>query len=195
MIHYVTIVTNRRVRVFNCEEICQFFIDTLRETRERYPYKLVGYVLMPDHGHAIVNTLDDTISDWLRRVRGNSARLTLQWLRDENHIRSLSKLALTHSQKRKHTHAVWQKNPSVIDLYSEKFMRQKLSYVHMNPVRAGLCDHPAKWKWSSYHAYLPHEPGEVPIEIDWRPYWTDEELEASRIRIEQGLQNKKTPAI
>ena len=53
---------------------------------------------------------------------------------------------------------------------------QKTGYIHANPVRAGLIDHPAKWQWSSYHAHFPHETGEVAIEIDQRPYWTDEEL-------------------
>ena len=149
---------------------------------------------MPDHAHVIVNTLDDSISEWLRRVRGYSARETLSWLRNENHLRSLAKLALSKQQKRNHTHAIWQKDPSVIDLWSEKFMRQKLNYVHMNPVRAGLCDHPAKWKWSSYHAYLPHEPGDVPIEIDWRPYWTEEELKESAKRKNEKAEEKKKAA-
>ncbi|MGE3467915.1 MAG: hypothetical protein AB7J13_13405 [Pyrinomonadaceae bacterium] len=45
-----------------------------------------------------------------------------------------------------------------------------------NPVRTGLTDHPAKWRWSSYHAYFEHISGDVPIEIDKRPYWTEEEL-------------------
>jgi putative transposase len=27
-------------------------------------------------------------------------------------------------------------------------------YVEMNPVRAGLCDDPSQWKWSSYHAHV-----------------------------------------
>lgn len=27
-----------------------------------------------------------------------------------------------------------------------------LSYVVLNPVRAGLCDDPAEWQWSSYRA-------------------------------------------
>jgi len=80
-------------------------------------------------------------------------------------------------QKRQHTHSVWQKDPSVIDLWSHKFIRQKPKYLHLNPVRAGLCEHPAEWKWSSYRAYLPHRQGEVPIEVDWRAYWKDEELE------------------
>jgi hypothetical protein len=84
---------------------------------------------------------------------------------------------LANPQKRQDTHAVWQKDPSVIDLWSHRFVRQKLNYLHLNPVRAGLCEHPADWKWSSYRAYLPHKVGEVPIEIDWQAHWKDEELE------------------
>jgi putative transposase len=180
--HYVTLVTHKRVPIFRNDSACKIFVDALRETRERYPFKLVGYVLMLDHVHAIVNNRSGTISDWLRRVRGNSARRILTWLRDEGHFVSLRKLALASPQKRQHTHSVWQKNPSVIDLWSHKFIRQKLRYLHLNPVRAGLCEHPAEWKWSSYKAYLPHQQGEVPIEVDWRAYWEDEKLEAGNRR-------------
>ena len=172
--HYVTLVTFNRVPVFHSDHACEIFIRTLKEVRERYPYKLVGYVIMPDHVHAIVNRSVDTISDWLRRVRGNSARQILAWLREAGHSMSLKKLELTVPQKRRHTHAVWQKDPSVIDLWSPKFVRQKLNYLHFNAVRAGLCVHPAEWKWSSYRAYLPHDSGEVPIEVDWQAYWKEE---------------------
>ncbi len=47
--------------------------------------------------------------------------------------------------------------------------------LHLNPVRAGLCERPAHWKWSSYRAYLPHEAGEVPIEVDWQAYWKEDD--------------------
>jgi len=50
--HYVTLVTHSRVPVFRSDSACEIFVDALRETRERYPYKLIGYVLMPDHVHA-----------------------------------------------------------------------------------------------------------------------------------------------
>src|SRR5437868_9875524 len=175
--HYVTLVTYNRVPAFRSDKACEIFVNTLREVRDRFPYKLIGYVVMPDHAHAIVNTASGTISDWLRRVRGNSARSILDWLREEQHLMSLKKLELTIPQKRHHTHAVWQKDPSVIDLWSPKFIRQKLNYLHLNPVRAGLCEHPADWKWSSCRAYLPHKSGEVPIEIDWQAYWKNEDLE------------------
>ena len=180
--HYVTpLMTFNRVPVFRSEEACEFFVNVLSEVREKYPYRLISYVLMPDHVHAIVNNRSGTISDWLRRVRGNSARKILAWLREEQHLVSLKKLALAQPQKRQHTHAVWQKDPSVIDLWSHKFIRQKLNYLHLNPVRAGLCEHPADWKWSSYRAYLPHKAGEVPIEIDWQAYWKEDELEIEEV--------------
>src|SRR6266436_7706445 len=165
--HYVTLVTDNRVCVFRSDEACRIFTEVLAEVREKYPYKLIGYVLMPDHVHAIINNRTDGISDWLRRVRGNSARKILDCLREEQHTASLKKLALNPPQKRQHTHAVWQKDPSVIDLWSPRFIRQKLNYLHLNPVRADLCEHPADWKWSSCRAYLPHKADELPIEIDW----------------------------
>src|SRR5947208_10162963 len=163
--HYITSVTYNRVPVFRSDRACELFVEVLSEVRNKFPYKLIGYVIMPDHVHAIINNATGTISDRLRRVRGNS------------HLMSLKKLALNPPQKRQHTHAVWQKDPSVIDLTSPKFIRQKLNYLHLNPVRAGLCQHPADWKWSSYRAYLPHKPGDVPIEIDRRAYWKEEDLE------------------
>ena len=176
--HYVTLVTYNRVPVFRSARACEILVATFDEVRQRYPYKLVGYVIMPDHVHAIVNRSVDTIQAWLRRVRGNSARQVLAWLREENHLSSLKKLQLATPQKRNHTHAVWQKDPSVIDLWSPKFIRQKLDYLHLNPVRAGLCQHPADWKWSSCRAYLPHKLGDLPIEIDWQAYWKEETLAA-----------------
>lgn len=182
--HYVTLVTYNRVPVFRSERACEILIATLDDVRAKYPYKLVGYVIMPDHVHAIVNRSIDTISAWLRRIRGNSARQILSWLREESHLSSLKKLQLRHPQKRNHTHAVWQKDPSVIDLWSHKFVRQKLNYLHLNPVRAGLCEHPEDWKWSSYRAYLPHKAGDVPIEVDWQGYW---KAKATEVRIGSSL--------
>src|SRR5882762_7450770 len=108
--HYVTMVSYNRVPVFRGDEACQVFVEVLSEVREKFPYKLIGYVLMPDHVHAIVHNSNSTISEWLHRVRGNSARRILAWLRNENHLMSLKKLQLANPQKRQHTHAVWQKD-------------------------------------------------------------------------------------
>ena len=136
--YYVTSVTHNRVPVFRSQRACEILFETFAEVRERFPFKLVAYVIMPDHFHFIVNPKDCDISKLLLRVRGNSARKIIHWLQEEKHLLSLQKLRLKHKQKREHTYSLWQKDPSVIDLYSHKFLVQKSGYIHHNPVRAGL---------------------------------------------------------
>jgi REP-associated tyrosine transposase len=176
--HYTTSVCYRRVPVFSSKKACSLFIEALVETRRRSPLKLIGYVIMPDHIHLIINPLGRDISAVMNQLKSASARSIIDWLKETKYGTSLKKLALDVSQKRAHTHAVWQKGFSSIDLWSPKFIRQKLNYIHLNPVRAGLCKHPAEWKWSSYRAYLPHEFGTVPIEMDWRGYWNEDDLKS-----------------
>jgi putative transposase len=176
LVHYVTAVTYDRVPVFRSEDACSLMIEALATTRLKDPFKLIGYVIMPDHFHLLANPLGLDVSIVAGRLKGRSASSILKWLRAEGHAASLAKLTLPIALQSGQTHAVWLKEFSAIDIWSHRFIRQKLHYIHMNPVRAGLCDHPAKWRWSSYHAYLPHEPDSVPIEIDWRWLWTQEEL-------------------
>lgn len=174
--HYVTTVCFNRVEVFRSEVACQLFIDALAQTRQHCIFKLIGYVIMPDHVHLIVNPINRDISIVMRRLKSTSARSILDWLRDAGHVTSLRKLALNQPRAKSHSHALWQRDFSSIDLFTPRFVQQKLNYVHLNPIRAKLCEHPADWKWSSYRAYLPHTAGTVPVEVDWRGYWTPDEL-------------------
>jgi putative transposase len=178
VLHYLTFVTFQRVPIFKSPTICQFFIDALKETKEKYPFKLAAYVIMPDHAHLTLNPLGCDIELVGKDLKGRSAKKVLDWLKENNHLESLAKLRRRNPGKRNHTYSVWQKKVRSVDLVSHKFFVQKIGYTHINPVRAGLCDHPAKWKWSSYLAYLPHEEGDVPIEPDRKAFWTDEEFES-----------------
>jgi|SRR5882724_2502715 len=165
-------------------------IEAIATTREKEPFKLIGYVVMPDHFHLLANPLRLDISIVVGRIKGRAAVAILGWLRTEGHSKSLAKLALQTAPKSGQTHAVWMKEFSAVDIWSRKFIRQKLDYIHMNPVRAGLCDHPGKCRWSSYNAYMPHEPGTVPIEIDKRWLWTEEELRLAQDRRTSALSKR-----
>ncbi len=180
LVHYVTAVTYQRVPVFSNERTCSLFIEALAETRVKDPFKLIGYVIMPDHFHLLANPLGMSITRLVGRVKGRAASRILGWLLAENKTQSLAKLTLRRPLRSGQTHAVWLRDFSAVDIWSHKFIRQKLHYIHMNPVRAGLCDHPAKWRWSSYHAYLRHDPGSVPIEVDWRWLWSENGVCISR---------------
>lgn len=179
LVHYVTAVTYDRVPVFKYDEACSLFIGALADTRLNDPFKLIGYVVRPDHFHLMANPVDLNITTVVGRIKGRSAAKILKLLRARNEFAILNRLRLPRPLASGQTHAVWLQDFSSIDIWSHKFTRQKLNYIHLNPVRAGLCDHPGKWRWSSYHAYLPHHAGAVPIEIDWRWLWTTNEFTTS----------------
>lgn len=132
---------------------------------------------MPDHVHMILNPVGCDISLIGKELKGKSARQIIDSLKSDDELLLLPKIALRISQKRNHQHAVWQKKVRSIDLWSSKFIRQKLRYLHLNPIRASLCNHPVEWTWSSYKAYLPGRENEVPIRMDLMGYWKEEEFE------------------
>jgi REP element-mobilizing transposase RayT len=83
LVHYVTAVTYDRVPVFRSENACSLMIEALATTRTKDPFKLIGYVIMPDHFHMLANPLGLDISVVAGRLKGRSASLILKWLRAE----------------------------------------------------------------------------------------------------------------
>ena len=48
---------------------------------------------------------------------------------------------------------IWKREPLSIDLLNESMFKQKLEYIHYNPVRAGLCAVPEEYYYSSAKFY------------------------------------------
>jgi hypothetical protein len=51
------------------------------------------------------------------------------------------------------------------NIYSLEETREKIEYLHNNPVARGLCDLPQTWKWSSAKEYLGVGVGPVTVEM------------------------------
>ncbi len=111
--HYLTMVTFRRVRVFKSDFTCQTFIDVLSETKEKHSFKLIGYVIMPDHVHSILNPVECDISLIGKELKGKSGKKIINWLKENDFAASLKKISLPITQKRNHSFAKPQKNDSV----------------------------------------------------------------------------------
>jgi len=62
---------------------------------------------------------------------------------------------------------VWQYRYDRVVVHSEEIFRQKLEYIHRNPVKAGLCKMDEDWPWSSASAYLSDKSSPVPVWKDW----------------------------
>jgi REP element-mobilizing transposase RayT len=62
---------------------------------------------------------------------------------------------------------VWQDSFWDVNVYTERFLRQKLHYLHRNPVRAGIVDKPEEYTYSSYRNYVYDENWLIEIDQDW----------------------------
>ena len=49
---------------------------------------------------------------------------------------------------------IWKREPLSIELISVDLFKQKLEYIHYNPVKAGLCEKPEDYYYSSARFYI-----------------------------------------
>ena len=60
---------------------------------------------------------------------------------------------------------VWQEGSHPEAIYSDDFARQKMEYIHTNPVRANLIGRPEEWPYSSARMYLLGEQTYPPTDL------------------------------
>ncbi len=59
----------------------------------------------------------------------------------------------------------WQPRFYDFNVWSEKKMREKLDYMHANPVTRKLVEHPKDWPWSSWSFYDKSDTGLIRIDL------------------------------
>jgi REP element-mobilizing transposase RayT len=125
-------------------------IDVFKATRRKLGFSLCGYVLMPDHWHALIwPSFPLTISGVMKEFKEVSSDLF-------NHRRC------THGN-------FWQ--PRFWDRFvrHRKEFNERLEYMHLNPVRKGLVSRPEEWSWSSFNNFSLSQSTVTacPIQIDY----------------------------
>ena len=82
-----------------------------------------------------------------------TAQQMLKNLRNTNS--PLLNALLVEAKDRKYQ--VWERNSLSVELYSANVLIQKLEYIHLNPVVAGLCNLPEEYEYSSAWFYEKNE--------------------------------------
>jgi putative transposase len=111
-LHFVTGNLHNQRRVFTRAESCQSFIDLCSELREEWPFKLVAYVLMPDHLHLIVNPRDRRISELMGKLKSQSARRIIEAVPDLSFV-------VAEGEDGQAICQVWQESFKALPLWSE----------------------------------------------------------------------------
>ena len=55
-LHYLTANIYRRARIFDSDRFRLKFVQTLHALRTELGFKIIGYVLMPEHCHRMLST-------------------------------------------------------------------------------------------------------------------------------------------
>jgi REP element-mobilizing transposase RayT len=168
---YITAVTRDRLPVFQKEAIATVMCKALDEARNSGGFLIFAYVIMPDHLHLLTDQPGKS-SDVLRYLKGITARRVIDYLKDNQYDSSLAKLR--HQEwKREHQYSLWQQEKNVFSVFSEAMFMQKVNYIHLNPVRAGLVERAIDYRWSSARIWhgCPAEDEPLLVDIDrikWR---------------------------
>jgi putative transposase len=109
-----------------------------------------GFVIMSNHFHLIWQMLGDHLCEEVQRdFLKFTGQQILKLLRNENS--SMTQDVLVNAKDRKRQ--VWERNSLSIPVWSASVFKEKLEYIHYNPVKAGLCQYPEHYKYSSARFY------------------------------------------
>ncbi len=167
-LHFVTSTVVGFIPVFEVSQARDVFVDCLRFGQERGDYRLIAWVVMPNHFHLILNRNQEKS---ISLIIGNLKRYTSRNIRDQ-----LIRLGLHGLIERLRNAAETEPSPDAVlwkprfdslVLINEETIRQKIEYIHFNPVRAGLCLSAEEWQYSSARAYAGSGDQLVDLDVGW----------------------------
>lgn len=129
--HHVIQRGNNRSACFFSNEDYQVYLDFLGDACERYGVALHAYVLMTNHSHLLMSPEN---ADGISRVMQSLGRRYVQYI-NKKYIRSGTLWEGRHKS-------------SLVD--ADSYLLACYRYIELNPVRAGMVDHPGDYPWSSY---------------------------------------------
>jgi REP element-mobilizing transposase RayT len=124
---------------------------------------------MSTHVHAVLWP-DEEIN--LSDVTRDFKRFTSREISREAERQGANKLLSSFKNARRENRAqkissyqVWQEGSHPEAIFSEKFAKQKIDYIHLNPVRAHIVKTADEWLYSSARAYLLGEETYPPTDL------------------------------
>ena len=151
--HFLTFSTFKRLPLLTKERSCQWVVDGISLSRERNPFDLWAWVIMPEHIHLVLYPHGGTkIASILRTLKQSVSKRAINWL-EENAAEYLPVIEDTQPNG-KRAYRFWQRGGGYDrNLRSVRDIHEKISYVHQNPVTRGLVLRPEGHLWSSANAW------------------------------------------
>lgn len=124
---------NRQV-IFTCDDDYSYYLENLREWKNKLGCKVYAYCLMTNHVHLIVDpgSKPENIALLMKRVAGRQTR----------YVNRLEKRSGT----------LWEGRYKSSPIDADEYLLACCRYVELNPLRAGMVVDPEAYPWSSCSA-------------------------------------------
>jgi len=146
--YFITIVTYHRVPLFKNPESRKYLHNAFVDVKSRFPFNIDAVCLLPDHIHVLMRLPEDD-ADYPMRIREIKRLFTKAYLKNIG-----PGAPRNESRQRKNEAAIWQRRYWEHFIRDENDLNTHIDYIHYNPVKHGLVNSVAEWKWSSFHRYI-----------------------------------------
>lgn len=128
-IYHVIARGNNKEYIFKDSIDKGYFIKLIKECKVGMGFKLYAYVLMDNHYHLLIQTMDKKLHEIMHQIN--------------------NKYSKYYNYKNKRVGHVFQGRYKSILIQDERYMMALVRYIHHNPIRASICGKVEDYKWSS----------------------------------------------
>lgn len=133
-------------------------VDAIKFYQQHRGLIIYAYCIMPNHVHLMAQSNGkETLSAVLRDLKKYTSKAMIKKLEKENNVEANKALTIFKEAgeklKRIKNYKVWQDGNRPMVLYTNKFIWQKINYIHNNAVEAGLVSIPEDYMFSSARNY------------------------------------------
>ena len=170
--HALTFCCYRRRKFLDRDRTREWFCEAVAKACAKHDFALWAYVVMPEHVHLVVcpRPRDYSVASFCASVKVSVARRAVAWVKQ--HAPDFLP-RMTHARPNgRVAHRFWQRGGGHDrNLFTPEAVRAEGDYLHLNPVRRGLCERPTDWCWSSAADYAARDRGKErdgsPLRIDF----------------------------
>jgi REP element-mobilizing transposase RayT len=172
--YFLTITTVGWIDLFTRLKLRNTIIDSLKYCQQNKSLEVFAFVLMPSHLHLMCRSQEGHhLSDIIRDFKKFTSKCLIENIMDGGESRKEWLLELFRKAcsrlNKEMNYKVWQDGYHGEPIESNKFIYQKLNYIHRNPVVDRIVEKPEDYIYSSARNYaslegvmdvivLPHKP-------------------------------------
>ena len=137
-VHYVTFTVHQWADVFTRDMYIDELLNSLRYCQSQKGLEVFAWVIMTNHMHMIIRAKDENLSDVIRDFKKFTSKAIYKAIiENEKESRKEWLLKVLNYNGKIW---FWEEGYHGEEIFSNEFYDSKVSYLHLNPVRAGIVE-------------------------------------------------------